>query len=132
MASGNRNRAAGDRFEYRVRDTFRARGWFVVRAAGSLGPVDLVALKRGQPAVLLSCKTSGRIGPAERDTLVAVARVAGGEPLVAYREKRGWVGLDRVTGSGVRESVATWHMPTEDRNHRLVRPIPYPPEDPGA
>jgi Holliday junction resolvase len=40
--------------EYVVRDMFRRRGWFVVRAAASK-PVDLVCLKSGAIA-LVECK----------------------------------------------------------------------------
>jgi Holliday junction resolvase len=40
--------------EYVVRDMFRRRGWFVVRAAASK-PVDLVCLKGGE-VVLVECK----------------------------------------------------------------------------
>jgi Holliday junction resolvase len=44
----------GRRLEYVVRDMFRRRGWFVVRAAASK-PVDLVCLKGGD-IVLVECK----------------------------------------------------------------------------
>jgi Holliday junction resolvase len=44
----------GRRLEYVVRDMFRRRGWFVVRAAASK-PVDLVCLKGGE-IVLVECK----------------------------------------------------------------------------
>jgi hypothetical protein len=44
----------GRRLEYVVRDMFRRRGWFVVRAAASK-PVDLVCLKSGAIA-LVECK----------------------------------------------------------------------------
>jgi Holliday junction resolvase len=44
----------GRRLEYVVRDVFRKRGWFVVRAAASK-PVDLVCLKGGD-IVLVECE----------------------------------------------------------------------------
>jgi Holliday junction resolvase len=44
----------GRRLEYVVRDMFRRRGWFVVRAAASK-PVDLVCIKNGEIA-LVECK----------------------------------------------------------------------------
>jgi Holliday junction resolvase len=126
----NRNRAAGDRFEYRVRDTFVARGWWVFRAAGSLGIADLVALKRGQPPVLISCKVNGRIDPAERVRLWAISSACGGEGLVCYRERPGWVAVDRVTVSGTREAVGSWHMPAETPKPPAYPPEPYPETDP--
>ena len=51
----------GRRLEYVVRDMFRRRGWFVVRAAASK-PVDLVCLKDGE-TVLVECNmVSGVLG----------------------------------------------------------------------
>jgi Holliday junction resolvase len=38
----------GRRLEYVVRDMFRRRGWFVVRAAASKPVVDPVCLKGGE------------------------------------------------------------------------------------
>jgi len=48
----------GRGLEYVVRDMFRRRGWFVIRAAASK-PVDLVCLKGGK-IVLVECKYGGR------------------------------------------------------------------------
>jgi Holliday junction resolvase len=82
----------GRRFEYIVRDLFRSRGWFVVRAAASR-PVDLVCLRRadvGVVAVLVECKY-GVGSPRRSDAagLVAAARRAGATPVLAFAEKRG-------------------------------------------
>jgi Holliday junction resolvase len=94
----------GRRFEYAVRDIFRRRGWFVVRAAASR-PVDLVCLKRGDVgvvAVLVECKYGVR-SPRRSDAarLVAAARRAGATPVLAFAEKRGRVRMmdaDRWVG----------------------------------
>ena len=40
--------AKGRTFEYKVRDRLREEGWFVVRAAGSKGIADLVAIKQSE------------------------------------------------------------------------------------
>jgi Holliday junction resolvase len=48
------NYRKGRRLEYVVRDMFRRRRWFVVRAAASK-PVDLVCIKNGEIA-LVECK----------------------------------------------------------------------------
>lgn len=127
MAGGNKNRRAGDNFEYRTRDTFRSRGWWIIRAAGSLGPVDLVALKAGQPAVLISCKINGRIDPLEREALLAVANMTGGTPVIAHREQPGWLGVSRLAPSGAREPVGSWHMPALPANPRRRAKAPPPP-----
>lgn len=92
------NRHRGDYFERQTRDALNAYGWLVVRAAGSMGPCDLVALRAGK-ALLVSCKIKPRLDPGERADLMAAATVAGGRPLLAYRSKPGWVAL-RTVGMG--------------------------------
>jgi len=89
-------RQRGDYHEHRTRDALEALGWCVTRAAGSLGPADLVALRVGDKPLLISCKLSGRIDPAERETLHTTARRAGARPLVASRDKPGWIRLQAV------------------------------------
>jgi Holliday junction resolvase len=102
----NRNRAAGDRFEYRVRDTLVSQGWVVSRSAGSQGAMDLVALKAGRAPLLVSCKTNGRIDPWERQRLLGVAEQAGAMPVVVWRVRPGVMAMDRLTPSGARVHVA--------------------------
>jgi hypothetical protein len=41
----NRNYITGRRFEYKVRDTWRSRGYTAFRSAGSHSPYDVVALQ---------------------------------------------------------------------------------------
>lgn len=90
-------RARGDYFERQTREALREAGWIVVRSAGSLGPADLVAVRRnsmGGPHVLLiSCKVDGRCGPAERAALLEAAEKAAAEPLVASRPTKGRITL---------------------------------------
>jgi Holliday junction resolvase len=90
------NRRRGDYHERRTRDALTAAGWVVVRAAGSLGPADLVALKADAEALLVSCKIAARISPAERSQLLRAAAQAGALPILAWRETRGWVRLDTI------------------------------------
>jgi Holliday junction resolvase len=47
--------AVGRRFEWRVRRYYEKLGYFVVRSAGSKGPVDLVALGGYRP-LIIQCK----------------------------------------------------------------------------
>ena len=96
-----------------------ALGWVVIRAAGSLGPADLVALRMGDRPLLLSCKLSGRIDPAERDLLLAAAHAAGGRALVAMRSRPGYVELRSVAtrpGYGV---VDTLKVPPRRKDEHL-------------
>lgn len=79
----------GRRFEYRVQEDYRKRGWVTIRSGGSHGPCDLIAAKGGEIRVL-QCKADGDgyLTPAERAGLRAVAAEFGGIPIVAYRHGR--------------------------------------------
>lgn len=92
----NSNRQRGDYFERQTRDALEAHGWFVIRAAGSLGPADIVALRQGNTPLLVSCKLSGAIGPEERAVLCAHADQAGARPVLAQRKKQAHVALSSV------------------------------------
>lgn len=57
MSSGGRApAAAGTRFENEVKAYLTTLGWFVVRAGGSHGPADLVALRSDHQPWLIQCK----------------------------------------------------------------------------
>jgi Holliday junction resolvase len=92
----NSNRQRGDYFERQTRDALEAHGWFVIRAAGSYGPADIVALRAGNTPLLVSCKLSGSIGPEERAVLTAHAEQAGARPVLAQRKKSARVTLSSV------------------------------------
>jgi Holliday junction resolvase len=84
----NRYRA-GQTFEHCVRDDLRSRGFLlVVRAAGSKGPVDLVAARLNE-LLLVQCKRSLRCDPEEWNALFTLAAACGAGPLVAGRPGRG-------------------------------------------
>lgn len=96
MSGGASNRQRGDYFERQVRDALTRYGWLVVRPGGSRGPADLVALRDGSTPLLVQCKLSGRIDPAERRALRDAAEYAGARAIVAKRVRRGWVHLGCV------------------------------------
>lgn len=82
--------------ERQVRAWFEARDWFVVRAAGSLGDVDLVCLRDGYTPMLVEVKSSSKtrgpyadFGPAAREELRLAARIAGAEATLAWWPPRG-------------------------------------------
>lgn len=79
----NRSYRSGYRFERRVRAVLEREGYVVIRAAGSKGPADLVALRRGHPPVLVQCKRGGRIGKDERRALSETTERAGGVAVLA-------------------------------------------------
>jgi Holliday junction resolvase len=81
---------SGRRLEYVVRDMFRRKGWFVVRAAASK-PVDLVCLRGGE-VVLVECKYGVKgIRWDELAPLLEAAERANAKPVLAIAEKRGRV-----------------------------------------
>lgn len=51
------NYTRGAAYEYEVKRELEQQGCFVVRSAGSHGPVDLVALTPDGKVVLIQCKT---------------------------------------------------------------------------
>lgn len=102
MPGGKSARQRGDYFERQVRTALQLAGWFVIRAAGSHGPADLVALRAQRKPLLVSCKLNGRLGPAERQELLDAARAAGGRPVLATRPRRGRVLLGVVLQEGKR------------------------------
>jgi Holliday junction resolvase len=75
--------------ERQVRALLEADGWWVARAAGSLGDADLVALKHGEVPRLIECKSTHRgpwhsFGPADRAELIAAAARAGATPVLCW------------------------------------------------
>jgi Holliday junction resolvase len=85
------NRTRGDYFERQTRAALVAVGWVTLRAGGSLGAADLVALRADHTPLLVQCKISGRIDPHERAALLAIAERAGARPIVAMRPRPGRV-----------------------------------------
>lgn len=55
---------AGRTFEYKVRDDYRGRGWYVFRMAGSHSVADLIAVKREQTQYI-QCKHNDK--PIDRE-----------------------------------------------------------------
>ena len=55
--SSKNNYKRGAHYERVAQDELQAAGYFVMRAAGSHGPVDLVALKDGELARLIQIKS---------------------------------------------------------------------------
>jgi Holliday junction resolvase len=71
--------ARGSKREHALGDRLEADGWFVVRSAGSHGPVDLTCLKAGERPMLLQVKSDkgnayAHFPPRERDELRRVGK----------------------------------------------------------
>ena len=65
-------------------------GWWVARAAGSLGDADIIALKAGYRPRLIESKANKaggpykNFGPTARSELRAAAKIAGAEAWLCY------------------------------------------------
>src|SRR5262245_38140915 len=105
------NRTRGDYFERQTVAALVARGWVARRSGGSLGAADVWALRAGNTPLLIACKLHGVIPPAERAALIHLAQKAGARPILARREKAGWVDLTRVTLASGQPHVATLKVP---------------------
>lgn len=80
--------------ERQVKALLESDDWFVTRAAGSLGDVDLVALKDGRRPRLIEVKSTAggpyeRFGPAARADLRFAAKVAGAVAELCWWPPRG-------------------------------------------
>lgn len=99
------NKARGSAFERKVSAALTTDGYLVVRAAGSLGAADLIALKPGQ-VVFVQCKMAGAgaCSPAEWNAFWRLATSVGALPVLAYRPGRQGVAYWLATGPKVRVS----------------------------
>lgn len=75
--------------ERAVRKRLEEEGWWVTRAAGSLGDADIVALRAGQKPRLIEVKSTAAgpfhsFGPSDRSELVLAALKAGAKAELAY------------------------------------------------
>lgn len=85
--------------ERQVRRRYEQDGYVVVRAAGSLGPVDLVALKRGSRPIFVEVKSTAggpfeHFGPADRARMTDAGAQAGADCVLCWwppRRQPQWV-----------------------------------------
>jgi len=83
---GNRHYVKGRSFEYKVRNYLLDRGYWVIRAAGSKGCADLVALAPAHYThriLMISCKTAGIFPSEEKLDLYKEAKRVDALPLLA-------------------------------------------------
>jgi len=111
-----RPREAGDRFERSAKAALEAVGYVVTRSAGSLGPFDLIAIRKQSTTLLVSCKVSGRIDPGERSAIIDVAERGGARALMACRTRRGYVDLHMIRLDGrARKPITSLPIPARVR-----------------
>ena len=106
----------GHQRERQIKKLLEEEGWFVIRAPGSLGVADLVAVRRSplnvasayglthlSEAMFIECKANEKGGPymnfrpEDRKELLEAAEKAGARAELAYWPKRGslvWIGSE--------------------------------------
>lgn len=77
----------GRRFEYRVRDYLKRRGYYTVRSAKSGTITDLIALRDGK-ILLIQCKVDKYLKREEKEKLREAEEITKGLGIIAYREGR--------------------------------------------
>jgi len=107
----------GTRREHQVRAELERDGWVVVRAAGSLGAVDLVALRAGDRPRFVQVKSDRvtpwkNFGPTERDRLLQVAEQAGADACLLWWPPRGPAVL--INSPAWPTHSAAWHRRRPD------------------
>lgn len=116
------NRQRGDYLERQTRAALARYGWVVIRAGGSLGCADLVALRLGKRPLLVQCKVTNwarkmpRVDPDERQALWDTAQAAGARAIIATRFNPGHVALLELHGP------AWTQYPLIDEIHVPTRP----------
>lgn len=80
--------------ERAVKAWFEQRDWVVIRAAGSLGDIDLACLRDGYTPLFVEVKSTAggpyeRFGPAARAELLLAAKLAGAKATLAWWPPRG-------------------------------------------
>ena len=107
----NPNYRKGTRAERIVKAQLETMGHHVIRRYASKGPYDLLALPRLGRPLMVEVKTgSGRMSPAERDTLYWLAQDHRAEPIHAHYA----------------QGVTTWSFMDWDEatGHAEFRPLP--------
>jgi len=86
--------ARGRAREREVKKKLEAQGYFVIKAGGSLGEADLIALKAGERGMMIEVKSTAAgpfhsFGPSKREALISASEKAGLEPYLVYWPPRG-------------------------------------------
>jgi Holliday junction resolvase len=86
--SGEPTRAGGIRFEYKTIAALADDGYVTMRAAGSKGAIDIIAMKPGQ-LLYVQAKRTGICSAAEWDRVHELATWVGAIPVLAVNGPKG-------------------------------------------
>jgi Holliday junction resolvase len=93
--------AAGRAFERSVRGQLERRDWFVMRAYASKGIIDLLAVGKDRPALMIQAKRRGVISSSDWNAVYLLALKHGAWPVVAMRVSERTTGFFHLTGERV-------------------------------
>jgi len=83
----NQNYVKGRNFEYRIMDFLRKRGYFCMRAYGSRGAFDIIAVPPTKGSTLLvQAKYNGYVPKFELQQLKEIQKKLWGSVIIAYSE----------------------------------------------
>ena len=105
----NKNYRKGTAFERKITQQLLAAGYYAIGSKGSKGKVDIVAVNQNSQAILIQCKTDGRITTREYEDLIRLGEEFGTTTLLISRPKRGEVLVTVIySGTGDVPAVAGW------------------------
>ena len=100
--SKNKKYVRGRAFEYNIATVFRRKGYYVMRSAGSHGPADLIAVKKGRSPIMIQCKTGEtKISMEERDIFYLASKEADSIAIVASKLSRKPTEYVRLVGFSI-------------------------------
>jgi Holliday junction resolvase len=97
----------GYAFELRAWKDLQKNGYFIVRAGGSRGPVDLMAVAPGPVVLFIQCKRDGRLSIEDRRDLYNLGMAFNATPILAYSDKG--VQYSEIEG----DAYVDWHPSDE-------------------
>ena len=101
--SGVTNYSTGRRYEYLIRNDLEYNGYQCIRAAGSKGVADIIALKPNEVLLVQVKNTNPQLTPNDRAALLNLARITGALPLVAHKPLRKPIMYRQLTGPGPKD-----------------------------
>ena len=109
----------GTKLETSARQMLERRGYVVMRAPGSHGVIDLLAVRKNTTGLMIQAKKDGKLGPGEWNELVELAEKGGCWPCLVRRpegETKGALWF-RLTGPRPKGSRLSEYLEPFDPRH---------------